>query len=170
MVSISETGLSFLHREILGNRNATPDLCLLLRAIPSKAISKTSSGFTVRTGPNFSIAFATGGWKETAILKLSVIGIELEKIPLVSSNDHFDRSVITRMAIDRSRYEMRSNEFENITYVGDGLWDLRMAEKLGINFIGIDSQGNNRLISAGATQIVNNLEDLQQIISWAESK
>ena len=57
IVSISSAGLSFLHLEILGKRNATPDLCRLLNAIPSNAISKTSSGFTVLTGPNFSIEF-----------------------------------------------------------------------------------------------------------------
>ena len=42
---------------IRGNRSATPDLCRLEAAMPSKAISKTSSGFTVRTGPNFSSEF-----------------------------------------------------------------------------------------------------------------
>ena len=49
--------LSLRQRTIRGKRKATPDLCRLLAAIPSKAISKTSSGFTVRTGPNFSASF-----------------------------------------------------------------------------------------------------------------
>ena len=54
MVLISSAFLSFRQRDMRGNRKATPDLCRLLAAIPSNAISKTSSGFTVRTGPNFS--------------------------------------------------------------------------------------------------------------------
>lgn len=45
--------LSFRQRLMRGNRNATPDLCRLLAAMPSKAISKTSSGFTVLTGQIF---------------------------------------------------------------------------------------------------------------------
>src|SRR5688500_8227431 len=56
-VFISAGFLSFRHRLILGKRSATPDLCRLLAAIPSKAISKTNSVFTVRTGPNFSNEF-----------------------------------------------------------------------------------------------------------------
>ncbi len=34
-----------------------PDLCRVERWMPSKASSKTSSGLTVRTGPNFSTMF-----------------------------------------------------------------------------------------------------------------
>src|SRR5436190_13068228 len=56
-VLISATGLSFLQRLMRGNRSATPDLWRLEAAIPSKAISKTNSGFTVLTGPNFSNEF-----------------------------------------------------------------------------------------------------------------
>src|SRR5690606_8145454 len=49
--------LSFLHLKIRGKRKATPDLCLGLALIPSKAISKTCSGLTLLTGPNFSKVF-----------------------------------------------------------------------------------------------------------------
>ena len=53
-VLASFTLLSSRQRAIRGKRTATPDLCRVLCAIPSKAISKTNSGFTLRTGPNFS--------------------------------------------------------------------------------------------------------------------
>jgi hypothetical protein len=56
-VLISSGFLSFRQRLILGKRKATPLLWRLLAAIPSNAISKTSSGFTVLTGSNFSIEF-----------------------------------------------------------------------------------------------------------------
>src|SRR5690606_32620379 len=49
---MSATVLSVRQRAIRGNRKATPDLCRLLKAMPSKAISNTNSGLTVRTGPN----------------------------------------------------------------------------------------------------------------------
>ena len=56
-VLISAAFLSFRQRKIRGKRKAKPALCRLLSAIPSNAISKTNSGLTVLTGPNFSIAF-----------------------------------------------------------------------------------------------------------------
>ena len=46
--------LSVRQRAIRGKRTAMPDLCRVERWMPSKASSKTSSGLTVRTGPNFS--------------------------------------------------------------------------------------------------------------------
>src|SRR6476469_8683533 len=52
-VDLSDS-LSCLQRLIRGNRRATPDLWRLEAAMPSNAISNTNSGFTVRTGPNFS--------------------------------------------------------------------------------------------------------------------
>ena len=118
--------------------------------------------------PDFLIAFATGGWKETAILKLSVIGFELGETILISSNDHFDRSEITRLAINHGLSRAGLMEFETVTYVGGGLWDMHTTNKLGINFIGVDNQRNNQLSNARATQVVNDLEDLQQIISWTK--
>src|SRR5690606_9289817 len=69
--SISLSNLSFRQRTIRGKRNATPDLCRLLYPIPSIAISKTSSGLTVRTGPNFSSAFRVTK-RLTSLISVSV--------------------------------------------------------------------------------------------------
>jgi len=98
--------------------------------------------------PEISIAFATGGWKETAVFKLSAIGFELGELTLVSANEHFDRAVITRLAIDESLIRENLNSFDTITYIGDGLWDFKTTQALGINFIGIDYSKNNKLKSS----------------------
>ena len=119
--------------------------------------------------PEFSIAFATGGWRETATLKLSAIGFELREITLVSANEHVSRSEITRLAIDNTLAKVGLDEFSTITYVGDGLWDYKTTRELGINFIGIDSEQNNELVNAGAMRVMPNLEDIAQIMSWAKS-
>lgn len=118
------------------------------------------------SNPAFSIAFATGGWKETALLKLSAIGFELGEITLVSSNEHFDRAEIIRLAIEDVLSKTGLNEFDSITYVGDGLWDFNTAKKLGINFIGIDIKRNNILLNAGANPVANDLENLAQLLAW----
>jgi len=70
-VLISSAFLSFRHLAIRGKRKAKPALCRLLSAIPSKAISNTSSGLTVRTGPNFSMAFLFTN-EFTSLISLSV--------------------------------------------------------------------------------------------------
>ena len=51
----SLVGLSSLSLLILGNLNATPDLCLVLELTESKATSITKVFSTSLTGPNFLI-------------------------------------------------------------------------------------------------------------------
>lgn len=120
--------------------------------------------------PNITIAFATGGWKETALLKLSTIGFELDDLTLISSNEHFDRSEITRLAITESLSSLELDEFNTITYIGDGLWDYKTAHELGINFIRVDYSQNNKLINAGAINIITDLTNVQQIVEWADKE
>ena len=37
------------------------------------------------------ISFATGGWLESAVLKVESAGIDISGIPIASSNDHYSR-------------------------------------------------------------------------------
>ena len=116
------------------------------------------------------IAFATGGWKMTAVYKLSAIGYDVSSQIMVTADDHFDRSQITLKAIDQSRIKHRLERFESITYIGDGLWDLRTCKQLGINFIGIDYLGTNELTDAGAEFVVKDLLQPDKIIQWITNK
>jgi hypothetical protein len=80
---------------------------------------------------NISISLATGGWSETAKLKLASADISVIGIPMASSDDHFDRTEIMKLAAARSGV---SGDCV-ITYFGDGQWDKNASEKLGFNFI-----------------------------------
>ncbi len=57
-VSASSIPLSRRQRRMRGKRTATPDLCRLEAWMASKAISITSSGRTLRTGPKRSVVLA----------------------------------------------------------------------------------------------------------------
>jgi hypothetical protein len=54
-VLASARGLSWRQRAMRGKRSATPDLWRGISWMPSKAISKTCSGLTARTGPKRSV-------------------------------------------------------------------------------------------------------------------
>jgi len=77
------------------------------------------------------LCLATGGWKPTAQLKLKSAGIDYSNIALASSDDHYDRVEIMKIA------EKRAGEFdfESKTYFGDGIWDKRASHALGYNFV-----------------------------------
>jgi len=74
--------------------------------------------------PNTRIAFATGGWRETAELKLNLAGFNTSDIPLASSNDSHVRSKIMQLAT--SNFNVKTP-----VYFGDGEWDKRACEELG---------------------------------------
>lgn len=90
-------------------------------------------------------AIATGGWRATAELKLGTAGIPFEGVPAAHADDAHPREEIVRTAIRRSGVTMPG------VYVGDGIWDVRAAARLGVGFVGIgDGAAADRLRTAGA--------------------
>lgn len=86
----------------------------------------------LRVSRRHGVAIATGGWAESAILKLESAGLDVSDIPLATSNDALDRVEIMRLAVARL-----SGEFESVTYYGDGPWDRAATRELGWNFIAV---------------------------------
>ena len=77
------------------------------------------------------VAIATGGWRESAQLKLAAAGIDVAGIPLASSSDHFSRMEIMKIAEARCGQVL----FQRRTYFGDAAWDLRASQGLGYDFV-----------------------------------
>lgn len=107
----------------------------------------------LRTRENVRIAFATGSWEETAIMKLNTVGIETEGIAFASSSDETSRTMIMGLAQKRAGSEVM---FEKKTYFGDGIWDREAAKYLSYRFIAI---GND----AGHTVSINDYSNREQI-------
>tara|TARA_B110000114_G_scaffold55173_1_gene58738 strand:+ start:3237 stop:3875 length:639 start_codon:yes stop_codon:yes gene_type:complete len=101
------------------------------------------------------LAIATGGWRETSELKLDSAGINYADIPFASSDDHFDRSEIMRLAEQRCGDHL----FESRTYIGDGPWDKAASMALGFNFILVGNKTTHH-------QAVGNLTNIRVIESF----
>lgn len=80
---------------------------------------------------NVSISIATGGWFETASMKLESAGIDISGIPIATSSDHFSRTEIMKLAMSKAKI---ANEHK-VSYFGDAKWDQEACDKLGFNFI-----------------------------------
>lgn len=78
-----------------------------------------------------TLSIATGGWRETAILKLEAAGINFSEIPIASASDHFERVEIMKIAEQKTGLQT----FGTKTYFGDGEWDKKASEILGYNFV-----------------------------------
>jgi phosphoglycolate phosphatase-like HAD superfamily hydrolase len=84
---------------------------------------------SLNLSPTHRVAYATGGWRGSALLKLSVSGFPLAGVPLATSDDHFERQEIMLHAL-----RQLNGVFASVTYYGDGDWDAAAAKALGWQF------------------------------------
>ena len=84
--------------------------------------------------PGVRVAVATGGWAETARLKLAHAGIDMNRIAFASSSDARARVDIMRLAAQRA---LAGAPFRRATYFGDGPWDRRASADLGYDFVAV---------------------------------
>ena len=104
-------------------------------------------------------AIATGDWRESSHFKLAEAGLSVDDLPFGCSDDAIARHDIIRSAVDQTDAGTLE-AFDAVTYVGDGVWDLRAARRLGIDFLGVGrGAGAERLRAAGADEV---LADFQQ--------
>ncbi|MDI9311177.1 MAG: HAD hydrolase-like protein [Limnohabitans sp.] len=112
---------------------------------------------------NTPIAIATGSWLNIALLKMNATKLNYLNIPISSSNDSFKRTEIVKSVISKSKQFYNTKNFKNITYFGDGLWDKKCCEDLGINFIGVDIDNNQKLKLADTKTIINDFTQIKNI-------
>lgn len=142
-------------REVIEERGLQGDSERIVEAVKDRFVSRVAGYisyhdiFPVRGAYEFllqlvarhdvAVAFATGGWAESARMKLEAAGISFPAIPLASASDHYSRTEIMRQAeglADNGHYDSR-------TYFGDGPWDQQASRSLGYNFVSV----GNRIVS-----------------------
>lgn len=89
----------------------------------------------------WGVAFATGCWEESAQIKLQGGGILLKNRPLATASDAITRQAIMQTAIDRAKIHYQVADFDQVVYIGDGLWDKNSCADMDLPFVGIE-QGN----------------------------
>lgn len=122
------------------------------------------------TAQNWTFAIATGGWKRSALLKLSKAKLSVDQVPAAFADDAFSRDDIIRQAIALAEKQSQTPaSFEKIVYVGDGRWDFVSCQRLKIPFIGItDNRNPANLKSAGVKTLIQNYSDFPQFLESLE--
>jgi phosphoglycolate phosphatase-like HAD superfamily hydrolase len=112
-----------------------------------------------------AVAYAGGGWTASALFKIQSAHLPIQNIPYAFSDDDESREGITAIALARAeKYYGRS--FQNIVYIGDGIWDIRSARKSGYAFIGIASGDRaEELFAAGATHVFSSYDDSESFLA-----
>ncbi len=116
--------------------------------------------------PDWAIAIATGCWRASALLKLSAASLDIEGAPAAYAEDGLSREEILESAVSQSLEAHGESSFEKIVSIGDGLWDVRTARRLGFAFLGIGSgQAATMLHQAGAKHVIEDFTDYDRFIS-----
>ena len=123
----------------------------------------------LEAAPGWAYAIATGGWRESALLKLRTAGIEIDGVPFASSDEVYSRAAILEAVIAEAR-RAHSNRFERTVYIGDAAWDVRTAAKMRLPFVGVGSGPRmERLRDAGALHVLENFSDYSAAVGAFEN-
>ena len=110
-------------------------------------------------GGSHRVSLATGGWRDSARLKMASAGMCFDDHPAASADDALDRESIMRLSKQRAA-EQYGESFACTVYVGDGIWDARACRSVGIPFIGIGTGSRATLLSAeGAVCVFSDFSD-----------
>jgi beta-phosphoglucomutase-like phosphatase (HAD superfamily) len=90
---------------------------------------------SLQSSSSHAVAMATGGWRQSAELKLSSAGIDFAGIPLATANDHHERTAIMELALSSL-----GDNFQRVTYCGDGPWDRDACRALGWEFVAVGAE------------------------------
>ncbi len=115
--------------------------------------------------PDWTVAIATGAWRESALLKLKVANINVNGLPAAFAEDGLSRESILKSAVAKALEKGRVNSFEKTVSIGDGLWDVRTARSLDFAFLGIGrAETAVKLTQAGAKNVIADFVDYDVFI------
>ena len=124
---------------------------------PIQGASRLLSGLACSA--EHRVSLSTGGWRDSARLKMASAGMCFDDCPAASADDAHDRESLMRFSMQRA-VERYGAQFVSTVYVGDGIWDARACHALGIPFIGIGSgERAARLSSEGAVRVFQDYSD-----------
>ncbi|MFC1503720.1 HAD hydrolase-like protein [Pseudomonadota bacterium] len=105
---------------------------LELKVTPVREIEGAISFLNqLKSRQDVEVSIATGGWEDSAQLKLKSAGFDISGIAFASASDHVQRTKI--MQVSESRCKCKS--FISKTYFGDGVWDKKACIDLAYNFV-----------------------------------
>ncbi len=119
----------------------------------------------LKRAPEWAVAIATGCWRESALLKLKAATIDVDGVPAAYAEDGLSREEILESAVSQSMEQYGVSSFEKIVSIGDGLWDVRTARRLGFSFLGIGSGPSAAALhQAGARYVAEDFSDYEQLL------
>lgn len=144
------------------NEFASKDETLFAEASNAKAMLEK-----LKLEKDWAIALATGCFYDSAKLKLEKAKIKVKDFPIGTADDAISREEILQTAIEKSLEKYGLEEFEKIVSIGDGVWDVRTAKNLSLDFVGIASGKRAEVLrEEGANYIIKDFRDYENFLAY----
>jgi phosphoglycolate phosphatase-like HAD superfamily hydrolase len=110
----------------------------------------------LETDDRLDVVFATGSMRRVARHKLTQLGVDADRSPLATASERLTREEIVASAIELVAGPISVPP--RVISIGDGLWDLRAADALGLPFVAVES--GTHIFDAGPVRSVADLGSL----------
>ena len=113
---------------------------------------------------SLEVGLATGGFRDSARCKMQSAGMDYDAFPAASADDGMAREEIIQTAIARV-IDHCGLQPSRITYIGDGLWDARACQRLGLRFVGIGTGSHAEVLrTEGAEAVFADYSEQRQFL------
>jgi phosphoglycolate phosphatase-like HAD superfamily hydrolase len=109
----------------------------------------------------WEVGIATGSWKETGLIKIKPLNLEVHDIPYAHSDIYSTKYDIIKDLVERIKKEKGISAFKKVVNIGDRIYDYETAKMLNIDFIGVDSAGDGKLKSIGVKKIIKDFTNMR---------
>lgn len=106
-------------------------------------------------------SYGTGAFPKATVIKMKDANIPFIPEVLATSITSVSRVGFVKEAIKKSKAYYNKSSFKKIIAVGDGLWDLKAAQELDIDFLGVGVKNKEVLFQNGCTNWVENFKDFK---------
>jgi len=111
------------------------------------------------TENNIPYCIATGSFYSLALEKLNKVNISYDSGLLATARDGDSREEILSSGIERAKSRFQVADEPTIVSFGDGIWDLKTAQNMDLNFVGIGHK-IDYLKSKGAEHCFENFSSI----------
>ena len=116
--------------------------------------------------PDWHAVVATGSWRDSALLKLRLAGLDRFDLPLASADDARAREEIVAHGVGLAAAR---GPFNGTVLIGDKPWDLAAAWHFGFGFVGVGG-GRERLERRGAERVFDDWRATDEVLAAFEEQ
>ena len=102
-------------------------------------------------------AYGTGAFPKATAVKMEQTQMPFIKEVLATSLHSVTRVGFVKQAIEKARIYYKQDSFSKIIAVGDGVWDLKAAQELQLDFIGVGLKNKQAMLDLGCEVWIEDL-------------